>query len=79
MKQNLQDPAGPPGSRRPGRGLEREPVNDGVVHTASVPTGKAEQSGDASTDLSEPPEEARSVMNQQQTRAVAGRSLLRRA
>ena len=75
----LQDPAGLLDDRRPGRVLEKEPENDGVGSTASVPTGKAESDGEASTGLSEPSEETRSVMNQQQTRAVAGRSFPRRA
>jgi len=36
----LQGPAGPLDSKRPGKALEKEPVNDGVELTASIPTGK---------------------------------------
>ena len=79
MKQyTLQGPVGLLSDRKPGRALEKDPINDGTGPAASIPTDKAEKGDDASTDLSEPPEN-RSVMNQQRTRAVAGRSLLRRA
>ena len=65
--------------RRLGRFLEKCPVNDGVERTTSSPTGKAEQIGDVSTDIAEPPEETRSVINQQETCTVASRSFLHRA
>ena len=48
----FQDPAEPLVIEwRLGRVLEKEPVNDDVVDTASAPTGRRDHGGIASTDL----------------------------
>ena len=55
---NLQRPAGLLKPRQPGRVLEKEPADDDVGATVSVPTGKVKPDGIASADKPAPPSRA---------------------